>query len=72
MSNVYVEPVPKGREGPIEGYVLEHAHDVKLTNKIYPRQDLAIAEAKALGHKPLVARVRVTSKGNPDHWRSAD
>jgi hypothetical protein len=71
MSNVYVEPVPKGREGPIEGYVLEHANDAEVTNKIYPTQKAAIDEAKALGHKPLVAHVRVTSKGKPDHWRSA-
>ncbi|WP_211472649.1 hypothetical protein [Collimonas humicola] len=72
MSNVYVEPIPKGREGVIEGYILEHANDVRVTNRIYPTQKAAIDEAKALGRKPLVARVRVTNKGNPDHWRSAD
>ncbi|HWX01380.1 hypothetical protein [Collimonas sp.] len=72
MSNVYVEPIPKGRDGAIEGYVLEHANDARVINKIYPTQKAAIDEAKTLGHKPLVARVRVTNKGNPDHWRSAD
>ncbi|AJZ57899.1 hypothetical protein OI25_2957 [Paraburkholderia fungorum] len=72
MPNVYVEPIPKGREGAIQGYVLEFAGDVKATNKTYGTQKEAIDDAKRLGHKPLVARVRVTNKGNPDHWRSAD
>jgi hypothetical protein len=73
MSNVYVEPEPKGRpEGsPITHYVLEYAHEARVTNTDYPTQAEAIAEAKKLGHKPLVARVRHTSKGNPDHWREA-
>ena len=73
MANVYVEPEPKGRpEGtPITHYVLEHAHGVRVTNTNYGTQGEAVAEAKALGHRPLIARVRHTSKGNPDHWRAA-
>ena len=73
MANVYVEPEPKGRpEGtPITHYVLEYAHGARVTNINYQRQEQAIAEAKALGHHPLIARVRNTNKGNPDHWRPA-
>jgi len=73
MANVYVEPRPKGRpEGTaITDYVLEYANDARVTNTDYQRQADAISAAKALGHKPLVARVRNTNKGNPDHWREA-
>ena len=73
MANVYVEPQPKGRpEGtPITHYVLEYAHGARVTNVDYSTQHDAIEAAKKLGHKPLVARVRNTDKGNPDHWRPA-
>ena len=71
MANVYVEPRPKGRaEGTaIEDYAVEdRANNVLST---YRTQAEAIVWAKARGHLPLVARVRNTNKGNPDHWRSA-
>ncbi len=73
MSNVYVEPEPKGRpEGsPITHYILEHAHGVRVTNIDYGTQAEAVSEAKKLGHQPLIARVRHTDKGSPDHWRHA-
>ena len=73
MTNVFVEPEPKGRpEGsPITHYVLEHTHGVRVTYTDYRTQADAVAEAKRLGHQPLVARVRNTNKGNPDHWRHA-
>jgi hypothetical protein len=73
MANVYVEPEPKGRpEGTaITHYVLEYAHGERVTSTNYGTQAAAIHEAKTLGHSPLVARVRNTDKGNPDHWRSA-
>ena len=71
MPNVYVEPQPKGHHGPIGGYTLEYQNDQRVTNTTYSTQAEAIAAAKALGHKPLVAHVRTTNKGNPDHWRSA-
>lgn len=74
MPNVYVEPEPRGRpEGePITHYVLEHAHGARVTPDDYPTQADAIAAAKTLGHQPLVARVRNTSKGDADQWRSAE
>lgn len=73
MPNVYVEPCPKGRpEGSaIEYYVLEFSHGERVNNIDYKTQAEAIHAAKQLGHHPLVARVRHTDKGNPDHWRSA-
>ena len=73
MANVYVEPQPKGRpEGSaITHYVLEYKNDVRVTSNDYKTQAEAVTAAKNLGHSPLVARVRNTDKGNPDHWRSA-
>ena len=73
MANVYVEPQPKARDehAPITHYVLEYKHDERVASEDYKTQADAIADAKRLGHKPLVARVRVTDKGNPDHWRDA-
>lgn len=72
MPNVYVEPEPKGRpEGSaITHYVLEYAHGARVTNTNYATQGDAVSAAKAQGHQPLIARVRNTSKGNPDHWRA--
>jgi hypothetical protein len=72
MANVYVEPRPKGRaEGTaIDDYAVEDGASSVLST--HETQAEAIAWAKARGHSPLVARVRNTNKGNPDHWRSAD
>lgn len=73
MANVYVEPKPNARAEyeAITHYVLEYQHGARVTQTDYRTQREAIDEAKMLGHRPLVARVRVTDKGNPDHWRSA-
>jgi hypothetical protein len=73
MANVFVEPEPRGRpEGtPITHYVLEHAHGARVTPINYKTQAEAVSAAKQLGHSPLIARVRNTDKGNPDHWRAA-
>ena len=72
MSNVYVEPRLKARtkHEPIDHYVLEFAGDKSVDNVQHRTQEAAINAAKILGHQPLVARVRVTDKGKPDHWRS--
>ncbi len=73
MPNVFVEPVPKGRpEGTaITHYVLEHGHGARVDQINYRTQDEAIQAARRQGHQPLMARVRYTDKGNPDHWRAA-
>lgn len=72
MSNVYVEPRPKGRhEGEkIDDYVVEdHADHVLVKMRT---QHEAIHWARENGHHPLVARVRhLNDKAKPDHWRSA-
>jgi hypothetical protein len=76
MPNVYVEPRPKARakHEPIDHYVLEFAADKPvsclpfLSN--YRTQAEAIAAARAQGHHPLIARIRMTDKGDPNNWRS--
>lgn len=72
MPNVFVEPMAKGDtpDTPTH-YQIEFADGAKSLGP-FATQKQAVAEAKRLGHKPLVARVRKTSKGNADHWRSAD
>lgn len=71
MANVYVEPLPKGSPGQIVGYALEYEHGISVTGRNYALQQQAVDDAKRLGHRPLIARVRHTNKGNPDHWREA-
>ena len=73
MANVFIEPRPKGRpEGAaIDDYVVELAGGERLDEVDYPTQEAAVEAARAAGHKPLVARVRHTDKGDPDHWRAA-
>lgn len=68
MANVFIEPLPKGREhNAITGYAVEEAGDRVLSK--CRTQEEAIEWAKRNGHTPHVARVRHTDKGNPDHWR---
>jgi hypothetical protein len=72
MANVYVEARPKGRpEGSvIQDYVVEDHTDHVLGT--FATQKQAIDWAKAMGHSPLVARVRhLNNKRIPDHWRAA-
>ena len=72
MTNVFIEPRPKGRpEGdPIEDYVVEDRADHVL--KTFKTQHEAIEWAKKNGHSPHVARVRHhNDKKVPDHWRAA-
>ena len=69
MANVFIEPRPKG-SGPIQNFVVEEHADQPL-HEPFKTQEAAIAWAHSQGHSPLVARVRNTEKGNPDHWRSA-
>jgi len=69
MANVFIEPMPKS-DDPITGYQIEFDDHSKPLGT-YATQADAIAAAKKLGHHPLIARVRRTNKGIPDHWRSA-
>ncbi|MBV8820557.1 MAG: DUF2188 domain-containing protein [Acidobacteriaceae bacterium] len=73
MANVFVEPEPKGREEgtAIDHYVLELGKGKRADQTNYKTQEEAIQAARRLGHTPLVARVRKTDQGNPDHWRTA-
>jgi hypothetical protein len=70
MSNVFVEPRPKGKTAgsPITDYVVEdHADNVLATFKT---QEEAIHWARTNGHTPHVARVRhLSDKKKPDQWR---
>ena len=72
MTNVFVEPRPKGRgaDAPVMHYVLELAGDKAIGAVSYMTQGEAIAAAWKMGLNPLVARVRTTTKNNPDHWRA--
>ena len=70
MSNVFVEPRPKGRldGSPITDFVVEdHADHVLATFKT---QEQTIHWARTHRHIPHVARVRhLNDKKKPDHWR---
>jgi hypothetical protein len=68
MPHVYVEPLPKGRWGPIDGYAIEFADGIKVTRQIYQSERLAISEIKLRGYVPLVAKVRITDKNVAAHW----
>jgi hypothetical protein len=73
MVKVYIEPRPKGRpEGSaIDDYAVEDRADSVLATR--KTQGEAIRWAKDHNHAPvMVARVRNTDKGKPDHWREAD
>lgn len=72
MPNVFFEPMPKGDNPSTPShYQIEFADGSDPVGP-FPTQQAAVTEAKKRGHKPLVARVRNTSKGNPYHWRSAE
>lgn len=72
MANVYIEPKPKARHEheAIDHCMIEYQHG-GIHSGPYKTQAEAIAAATKAGHHPLVARVRVTDTGKPDHWRSA-
>ncbi|WP_248799917.1 hypothetical protein [Pseudomonas sp. MWU13-2105] len=74
MSHVYIEPRPSVRkeEIAITYYDIEYDNNKPVTNLRYKTQKEAIDVARKLGFTPLVARVRITNKRNPEHWRFAD
>ncbi|BAN27778.1 hypothetical protein [Caballeronia insecticola] len=71
MQHVYIEPMPKGRWGPIDGYTLEFHDGTKITQQIYPSERLAVSEIKLRGYAPLLPTVRITDKSVAEHWQAA-
>ncbi|CAH2806330.1 MAG: hypothetical protein CBHOC_4612 [uncultured Caballeronia sp.] len=52
--HVYVEPLPKGRWGPIEGYILEFLDGTRITQQVYRSERLAVNEIKLRVYSPLL------------------
>lgn len=72
---VFIEPKPKARQESeaISHYEIERDGGTSVDNKKYKTQKEAHESVKAQGYHPvLCARVRVTDKGNPDHWRNCE
>jgi hypothetical protein len=72
---VFIEPKPKARieSAPISHYEIERDGGTSVDNKEYKTQKEAHESAKRQRYHPvLCARVRVTDKGNPDHWRNCE
>jgi hypothetical protein len=70
MTNVFVEPRPKGRRvgAPIRDFVVEDQADNVLAT--CETQEEAILWARTHGYLPHVARVRhLNDKKKPDQWR---
>jgi hypothetical protein len=72
MQNVYIEPMPKGQWGPIDGYALEFQDGTRITQQVYRSERLAVDEIKLRGYSPMVAKVRVTDKTVDEHWKPAE
>ncbi|MDE3183968.1 MAG: hypothetical protein KGM16_11170 [Bacteroidota bacterium] len=72
---VYIEPKPKARleNESINHYEIEKDGGSSVDNRQYKTQKEANESAKRQGHNPILcARVRVTDKGRPDHWRNCE
>ncbi|SAK65686.1 hypothetical protein AWB82_03617 [Caballeronia glebae] len=72
MQNVYIEPMPKGQWGPIDGYALEFNDGSRMTQQSYRSERLAVDEIRLRGYAPMVAKVRVTDKTVDEHWQAAE
>lgn len=72
MLSVYIEPVPKGRWGPIDGYSLEFQDGTKITEQLHQSETLAVREIRLRGYLPLKATVRITDKAVAEHWQLAE
>lgn len=71
MSNIFVEPLPRGDHfGAPWSYQLEFSDSI-ITYGPFLTAHEAVALARRLGHRPLLARVRNTNKAIPEHWRCA-
>jgi hypothetical protein len=71
MQHVYIEPLPKGRWGPIDGYTLEFDDGTLITHDIYRSEKLAVSEIRLRGYTPMIAKVRITDKAVSEHWETA-
>lgn len=69
---VYVEPLPKGQWGPIDGYAVEFQDGNRLTDERFSSEKLAVSEIKLRGFRPLLAKVRITDKTETAHWQPAE
>ena len=67
--DVYIEPLPRGQWGPIDGYSLEFADGSRFTTDIFRSEVLAVNEVVLRGYKPLLAKVRITDKQADGHWK---
>ncbi|MCP3715117.1 hypothetical protein [Paraburkholderia sp. CNPSo 3281] len=72
MMDVYIEPLPRGQWGPIDGYALEFEDGSKFAENIFRSELLAISEIVLRGYKPLLAKVRITDKHANAHWKRPD
>ena len=70
--DVYIEPLPRGQWGPIDGYALEFADGSRFTKDIFRSEILAVNEAVLRGYKPLLPKVRITDKQAATHWKRPD
>jgi hypothetical protein len=72
MQHVYVEPMPKGRWGPIDGYTIEFEDGTRVDQQVYRTEKTAASEIKLRGYVPLLATVRITDKAVAEHWKTAE
>jgi len=74
MNHIFVEPHPSARleSAPIIFYVLQYGNGKFVTNLRYKTEKEAVDVARKLGFTPWVARVRITNRRNPEHWRFAE
>jgi hypothetical protein len=68
MKHVFIEPMPKGRWGPIDGYALEFQDGTRVTDEVYQSEKRAVSEIKLRGYMPMIAKVRITDKEDTAHW----
>jgi hypothetical protein len=72
MVHAYIEPVPKGQWGPIDGYRIETRDGTKISEGLLGSERLAVSAAKLLGYLPMLATVRIPDKAVAEHWQPAD
>lgn len=66
---VYIEPLPKGHWGPIDGYAVEYLDGIKVFPERFSSEKLAIREVRLRGYIALLATRRITDKKDSSHWQ---